>query len=149
MCLNGLDVKGDNIPPNHHVARYCYGKGIDDGQIIGAAFLPRPTHAYLSVNWLEYLECPDRPSEINEVRKRYATRFNLNKKDKIALLNVGATCLKVAEKSEDHRCLNATHEPEPTDDSHSGLWGFCYDDMVIAELILSTVLDVVPAKATP
>lgn len=147
MCLNGPDVKGDNIPPTDHVAHLCYGKGIDDGRILGAAFLPRPKDAYLSVNWLEWLQCPDRSSEITEVRKRYA-RFKLKKKDKITLLNVGATCIKVAAESEDRRCLNATHEPELTDDSHSGLWGFSCDDILIAELILLTVLDVVPAIDT-
>jgi len=148
VCLNGLDVKGDRIPPNDHVARLCYGKGIEYGQIIGAAFWPRPRDDYLSVNWLECLQCPDRPSEIAEIRKRYA-RLNLKKKDKIALLNVGATCSKVENESADRRCLNATHEPEPDDDSHSGLWGFSDDDILIAELILQSVIDVVPAIDTP
>src|SRR3989339_1608140 len=50
VYLNGRDVKGDNIPPTDHVVHYCYGKMIDDGQILGAAFLPRPTDSYLSVN---------------------------------------------------------------------------------------------------
>lgn len=121
----------------------------DDGQILAAAFLPRPTDAYLSVNWLEWLQCPDRSSEITEVRKRYAANFTMKKKDKIALLNVGVTCSKVEDESEDHRCLNATHEPEPNDDSHSGFWGYTYNDTMIAELILLAVLDVVPAKDTP
>lgn len=112
-------------------------------------FLPRPHEAYLSVNWLEHLRCPDRTSEITEIRKRYATNFDLNKKYKIALLNVGVTCSMVAERSEDHRCLVATHEPEPTDDSHSGLWGFSDSDMLIAEWIRSTVLEDFPAIDTP
>ena len=141
-------MKGDNIPPTHHVSHLCYGKGIEeDGQISAASFLPRPTDAYLSVNWLERLGCSDRPSEIIEVRNRYA-RLKLKKKDKIALLNVGVTCSKVAKESEDHRCLKATHEPEPNDDSHSGLWGYTYVDTMIAELIRSTVLNDVPAIDT-
>jgi hypothetical protein len=148
VCLNGLDVKGDNIPSNHHIARLCR-KGIDGDQILGAAFLPRPQEDYLSVNWLERLKCQDRPSEITEIRKRYAENFKLNKKYKIALLNVGVTCSKVAERSDNHRCLKATHEPEPTDDSHSGLWGFSDSDILIAEWIRSTVLEDFPAIDTP
>jgi hypothetical protein len=148
VCLNGLDVKGDNIPPTDHVSHLCYGKGIEDGQISAAAFMPRPTEAYLSVNWLEWLQCQDRSSEITEVRKRY-TRFNLKKKYRIALLNVGVTCSKVATESEDNRCLKATHEPKPDDDSHSGLWGYTYNDTMIAELIRLSVLDDFPAIDTP
>jgi len=142
-------VKGDNIPPTDHVVHYCYGKMIDDGQILGAAFLPRPTDSYLSVNWLERLQYQDRSSEITEIRNRYAANFTLKKKDKIALLNVGVTCSKVATESADHRCLKATHEPEPNDDSHSGLWGYTYNDTMIAEIIRSSVLYDVPAINTP
>jgi hypothetical protein len=141
-------VKGDNIPSTHHVSHLCYGKGIEGGQISAAAFLPRPQDDYLSINWLEKLQCPSQSLQIIEVRKRYA-RFNLKRKDKIALLNVGATCSKVAAESEDNRCLKATHEPEPYDDSHSGLWGYTYNDTMIAELIRLSVLDDVPAIETP
>ena len=149
VYLTGQDVKGDKIPPTDHVAHYCYGKMIDDGQVLASAFLPRPTETYLSVNWLEWFKCSDRSSEIMEVRKRYATKFNLKKKDKIALLNVGVTCSKIATESEGHRCLKATHEPEPDDDSHGGFWGYTYDDTMIAEWILSTVIDYIPAKDNP
>lgn len=141
-------MKGDNIPPTDHVAHYCYGKMIDGDQILAAGFLPRPGEDFLSVNWLEWLRCPDRSSEINEIRRRYAANFSLRKKDKIALLNVGTTCLKVATESADRRCLKATHEPELTDDSHSGLWGYTYNDTMIAEIILSSILDDVPAINT-
>ena len=122
---------------------------IDDGQVLASAFLPRPTDTYLSVNWVEWLKCPDRSSEIIEVRKRYAARFDLKKKDKIAFLNVGVTCSKIAMESQGQRCLKATHEPESDDDSHSGFWGYTYNDTMIAELILSTVLDYIPAKDNP
>jgi hypothetical protein len=143
-------VKNNNIPSTDHVVHLCYGKGIENGQISPAAFLPRPTDVYFSVNWIEWLKCPDRSSAITEVRKRYAANFNnLKKKDKIALLNVGVTCSKVAMESVDQRCLKATHEPEPNDDSHSGLWGYTYNDMMIAEIILSSVLEDVPAIASP
>jgi hypothetical protein len=143
-------VKGDKIPDTEHVARLCYGKAIEDGEVLGAAFLPRPNKEdYLSINWLECLQCPDRASEIVEIRRRYYAKFNLKKKDKVAILNVGTTCSKVADGTDDHRCLSATHEPEPDDDSHSGLWGFSYDDIIIGELILQTVLDFVPAIESP
>lgn len=149
MCLRGQDVKGDNIPSDHHIARLCGSKGIEGDQITAAAFLPRPDEAYLSVNWIEHLGCLDRPSEIAEIRRRYAATFRLKKKYRIALLNVGLTCSEVSQKSEDHRCLSATHEPVPADDSHSALLGFSDNDLLIAELILSTVLEDMPAVGVP
>jgi hypothetical protein len=132
------------VPPTDHLSRLCYGKGVEDGQIIAAAFLPRPKENYLSVNWLECLQCLDRFSEIAEIRRRYAS-FNLKKKDLIAVLNVGTMCSKVAEESPDNRSLNVTSEPLPSDDSHCGIWGFTDNDMLIAELIRLTVLETYPA----
>jgi len=140
----------NNIPPTDHISRLCYGKSIDDGNILGAAFLPRPGDDYLSVNWLEYLRCPDQLSQVAEVRRRYANKFrSIKKKDRIAILNVEATCLKVQNETDDNRCLRATHEPEPEDDSHSGLWEFSYDDIIIGELILQSVTNDFPAVDTP
>jgi hypothetical protein len=139
-------MKGDRIPDTDHIARLCYGKGISEGQILGAAFLPRVKDIYLSVDWLECLQCPDRASEIVELRKRYAKRnLTPKKKDQIAILNTGDMCAKVARESEDRRQLNVSHEPQWPDDSHSGIWGISCSDMMIAELILLTVLDIAPA----
>jgi hypothetical protein len=145
-------VKGDRVPPTDHIARLCYGKGVDDGQILGAAFLPRPTDNYLSVNWLEILNCPDRLFEIAEFRIRYAAiPFNLKKKDLIAILNVGDMCTNVEEESQGGYHLRVTHEPTEADDSHSGVWGFSENNgnnLLIAELICSTVLETYPAVET-
>ena len=121
----------------------------EDGQISPAAFLPRQEDEFLSVNWLESLKCSDRPSAITEIRKRYAANFQLNKKYRIALMNVGITCSMVAMQSMDHRGLKATHEPELNDDSHSGFSGYTYNDTMIAEIIRLSVLDDVPAIETP
>jgi len=80
VYLTGRDVKGDNIPHTDHIAHYCYGKMVENGVVSGAAFLPDQTDTYLSVNWLEFLKCSDRSSEITEVRRRYAANFNVRKK---------------------------------------------------------------------
>ncbi len=142
-------MEGDIIPPTDHITRLCFGKAVDGETILGAAFLLRPQKDhYLSVNWLEYLKCSDRVSEIAEIRRRYS-RFNLKKNDRIAILNVGITCLKVASNTNDNRCLKATHEPLTEDDSHSGLWGYSSNDILIAELICQSVLYSVPVIENP
>ncbi len=145
-------MKGDKVPPTDHIARLCYGKGVEDGQILGVAFLPRNTDNHLSVNWLEFLSCPDRLLEIAELRIRYAAiPFNLKKKDLIAILNVGDMCMNVEEGSQGGYHLRVTHEPTESDDSHCGIWGFSGNNginLLIAELIWSTVLETYPAIET-
>lgn len=80
------------------------------------------------------------------MQKRYNSKFNLHKKDRIAICKVEKTCKMVIEGTDDRRCLTATHEPEPDDDSHSGLWGFSLEDILIGELICQSVIRDFPAK---
>jgi hypothetical protein len=52
-------------------------------------------------------------------------------------------------KSPDKRELSVLHEPdEPTDPSHSGVYGFSSDDDMIADLIAQIVSTIYPAKET-
>jgi hypothetical protein len=151
-------MEGDRIPDSDRIARYCKASTIDDGQIQASAFQPKLNGDALSANWLEFLACASYSSEINELRKLYAGKFTVGRRSRIAILNVGAVRGKVSLESEDHRDLGVLHWPESyrnkggedvTDESHSVVLGFRHDDMLIAELILSTILDSVPAIETP
>lgn len=143
-------MKGDIVPDIDHVARYCKPSTLEDGQLLATAFLPRPQEESLSVNWLEYLRCPDRRREVAEIQKIYNKKFlKVRPNARIVVLNVGETRLKVLIESEDKRNLEFQHDPEEMDPSHSGIYNIKSDEEMIAELILSAVLDhhLYPAKA--
>jgi hypothetical protein len=123
----GLDIrmKGDKIPDQHHITRYCQPKYILDGQIQPGAFKLRASEESLSVNWLEFLNCPSRGSEITEVRNIYSTKFkSVGARAKTAILNVGEVRKKILEESPDRRKLEVLHDPAPemNDPSHSGIY---------------------------
>jgi hypothetical protein len=63
-------MKGDAIPDNNHIARLCFPKHVDNEQIQATAFMLRASDdGRLSVNWLEFLNCPSREGEIEEMQK--------------------------------------------------------------------------------
>jgi hypothetical protein len=145
----GLDLrmKGDTIPDQHHVARFCDNKHIDGGFIQATAFMLRSGEESLSVNWLEFLNCSCRESEIDELRKTYSRKLKLGMKAKIAVLTVGEVREKVLTESPDRRNLKVLHNPEINDPSHSGIYNLRHDDeIIIAELILETVRETYPAR---
>ena len=147
-------MKGDQIPDQDHIARYCsFSRLSDDGQPEPTAFMLKPAkpaeppEESLSVNWLEYLECPGRISKIAEIRRIYRETFDVGAQAKIAILNVGEVCDKVRTESPDRRILQVHHDPiVPKDPSHSGIYNLRQNDSVIAELIADTVLESYSAR---
>jgi len=138
-------MKGDPIPDQDHISRYCSAMHCtENGQVTGTAFQLRQIDEYLSVNWLEFFHIADRQEEIREVRK--VLSLKLGAKAKIAVLNVGETTSYVRTKSPDARNLSMLHEPEEDDPSHSGIYGFQYDDRLIADLIAEMVQETYPAR---
>lgn len=141
-------MKGDGIPAEHHIARFCFARHVNDnGDIQASAFLLREGEQGLSVNWLEYLKCTSRESEIETIRKVYSGKFrSIKAKEKIAVLNVGEVCRKVFFESLDRRKLEVIHEPStPYDESHSEIRNLRQHDLFIAELILDAVRESCPA----
>ncbi len=133
-------MKGDKIPDQNHIARYCKPTQVEDGQIKASAFMLRTGEESLSVNWLEFLKCSSRESEIAEIQNIYSTKLNIGARAKIAVLNVGEVRQKVLTESPDRRNLEVLHNPEnPDDPSHSGIYNLKQGDEMIAELILETV----------
>lgn len=144
-----LRMKGDKIPDQHHIARFCRPTQVPDGQIQATAFMLRKDEESLSVNWLEFLNCSSRESEIAELRKIYSAKFNIGARAKIAVLNVGEVREKVLTESPDRRNLKVLHDPqckEVYDPSHSGIYNLKQDDELVTELILETVREAYPAR---
>lgn len=142
-------MKGDTIPDNNHIARLCFPKHVDNEQIQATAFQLRPSNDdFLSVNWLEFLNCQSRESEIEEIQKVYCAKLDVRPRAKIAVLNVGDVRNKVLTESQDRRNLEVLHDPEePVDPSHSGIYNLKQNDEIeIAELILKTVRESYSAR---
>jgi len=147
----GLDLrmKGDRIPDQNHIARFCRPRQVADGQIQATAFMLRVDEESLSVNWFEFLNCPSRESEIDELRKTYSAKLRVGLHAMIAVLNVGGIREKVLKESLDRRNLEVLHNPAVGDPSHSGIYNLKQDDELIAELILETVCESYPARKYP
>lgn len=144
----GLDrsMKGDTIPDQNNIARLCLPKHVPEGQIQATAFMLREGEESLSVNWLEFLNCSSRESEITKIRTIYSETFTVGARAKIAVLNVGEVCKKILKESPDGRNIEVQHDPLMNDPSHSGIYKLKQDDELIAELILETVCESYSAR---
>jgi hypothetical protein len=142
-------MKGDIIPDEDHIARYCKPSKIsEDGQIEFGAFMLRNVDKGLSVDWLELLKCSNRDDEIIAMRKIYPSRISVSAKAKIAILKVGEVREKVQTESLDKRILKVIHEPPVgvPSDPHSEIYNLKHDDELIAELICETIRETYPAR---
>jgi len=139
-------MKGEKIPDQNHIARFCRPMQVPDGQIQATAFMLRADEESLSVNWLEFLNCSSRECEITKIRTIYSEAFTIGARAKIAVLNVGEVCEKVLTESPDGRNLEVLHDPLVNDQSHSGIYNLKQDDELIAELILETVREAHSAR---
>jgi hypothetical protein len=138
-------MRGDRLPDQDHVSRYCRPKTLqEDGQPSGASFMLRPGEEFLSVNWLEYFDVPDRRAQITQVRR--VLTLTRQTTAKIAVLNVGGILDHVHRNSD--RVLAVLHEPEQDDPSHSGIHGYGYGHEydLVADLIAEEVRETYPAK---
>ena len=145
----GLDLgmKGNEIPDQDHIARYCRPTQAPGGVIQASAFFLREDEESLSVNWLEFFSCPNRESEIAKLRNIYFAKLKrIAAGARIAVLKVGVIRQKVLMESQDRRNLKVLHNPEVNDPSHSEIYNLKPDYELIAELILQTVLETYPAR---
>jgi len=141
-------VKGDKIPDSDNIARLCRPMQAPNGKIQATAFMLRADEESLSVNWLEFLKCSERDSEVRKIQKIYSATFNrVGASARTAILNVGEVRRKVRTESPDRRNLEVLHDPIPhSDQSHSAIYNLKHDDELIAELILEAVLEDYPAR---
>ena len=139
-------MKGEKIPDQNHIARFCRPLQVNEEQIQATAFMLREGEECLSVNWLEFLNCSNRENEITKLRTIYSETFTVGARAKIAVLNVGDVHDKVLTESPDSRNLEVLHDPAMNDPSHSGIYNLKQDDELIAELILETVRESYSAR---
>jgi len=113
---------------------------------MGAAFLLRREKGEqdLSVNYLEFFNCPNREIAINRVKE--TIDLKLQPGSKFAVMNVGNVKKRVSEETTDKRKLKIVHTPSPNDPSHSQISNLDPDNELIAELIVQTVIEVYSAK---
>ena len=138
-------MKGDPLPEKDHISRYCRPTALDpDGRPNGTAFMPRQKDGYLSINWLEYFDLPDRPAQIVQVRRTIG--MDLAATGKFAVLNVGKVVKYVKENDPNKRVLDVLHEPEEKDLSHSGIYGYSFENDTVGDLIADVVRETCPAK---
>lgn len=145
-------MKGDKIPDSDNIARFCRPMQAPEEEIQATAFMLRTGEESLSVNWLEFLECSNRDSEIRELQRLYSKKFHVGASARIAILNVGEVCDVVREGSLDNREIEVLHDPirnDPIlcdDESHSEIRNMKEDNELIAELILEVIRENHPAR---
>ena len=137
-------MKGDRVPDSDHIARYCRGSSVEsDGTINRMAFRIRNEEGYLSVNWLEFLKKPSREEEIDEIQNVLRKKLTLGSRSRIAVANVGSLIDHIRAE----RILKVQHEPEPEDQSHSGIFGYGIDDDLIELMISEVFQESYPSKS--
>lgn len=104
-------MKGETIPDQNHIARFCRPIQAPEGHIQATAFMLREGEESLSVNWLEFLNCSNREGEITKIQTIYSETFAVGLRAKIAVLNVGEVRKKVLTESPDGRNLEVLHNP--------------------------------------
>ncbi len=140
-------MKGDTIPDSDNIARFCKPSTAPNGVIAATAFMLRENEESLSVNWLEFLNCPNRESEIKEMQRIYSETLSVSKNARIAVLNVGEIRDIVRIETPDSRNIEVLHDPIPGDDqSHSEIHNLKPDNEFIAELILEAIRGNYPAR---
>ena len=106
-------MKGDQIPPNHYLARHCryidlvWHNGNPTG-VSETAFRPRPDETDgLSVDWVDFFQGNDRQHKLACIRS--ITKLQVKDSHRIALLQVqdlvqavGATPLAITEDPDDN-----------------------------------------------
>ena len=144
-CMSGAEIDDVN-----NLARLCSPSRVIDGKPNGEAFRPRKIDNYLSVNWIEYFRDIERDEQIEEIRRAFISKdFDLKENAKFAVVNVGDVREYVRQNSQDSRALRVYREEDddPQDPSHSGIHGYSWDDILIADLIAFRVQQTFPAKS--
>jgi hypothetical protein len=137
-------MPGPEIPGTDHVCRLCGASRCDDGQPLGAAFMPKPGETYLSTNWLEWTAAPSRAEQLSIIRQHLTNKgMRLPANGRLAVIHLQTVIDYVVSGTPDARTLAAHHEPcLPSDPSHAGIYGYAADDQLIADLIAQVVKEV-------
>lgn len=155
-------MKGDNLPPEHHVVRLVAFSRLrkdEHSNPIGLnyeAFLRREIDDGLSVTWLEYF-AGDKPAQtVAAIQAIRASAIKPGAKSGFAIGNVGA--IAAACKERQHK-IRIIHSPEDDNKAHAEIRQLPRDDIVLleqlasstwSELVLnSAILPIGEAKSAP
>ena len=128
-------MKGDLLPIEDHVSRYCSPTRVEDERPLASAFLIQPDRNYLSVNWLEYWHSGSIEEALARVRGE--TELEVKPEGRFAVLLVGAIVGAINRVT--GREAQVVHKPTTTVESHSGVFGYSPDEREVAAEIASTV----------
>jgi len=137
-------MKSDPLPGKDHFSRYCAPKTAPDGQPTGASFMPRKGEEFLSVNWMEHFGKTCQNAQIAKIREHI--ELSLAKYGLFAVLNVGKVIDQIQRLGD--KKLAILHEPTQGDPSHSGVYGYQHEDLLVAELIAEVVIEIYPSRQT-
>ena len=115
---------------------------------MSAAFIPRQSEDYLSVNWLEYFCETELNAAVERVREVFRSKdFQVRPNGRFAVLNVGA--VKTAVYEAVGRTLNIDHLPLSDDQSHAGILGYASEDLAVAIELAALVTSQDAHRAVP
>lgn len=107
-----------DINDNHHVARYCKSRDVENELPNISAFLLRSNDkCCLSVNWLEYFETSDQKTAIDKIREVVGKKLRLDSEGIFIVLDVGGT--KNTIYAIHTHMLQIKRDPKSKDRSHS------------------------------
>ena len=82
------------------------------------------------VNTYEYFKEPNVACAVAKIREALCSNFHISRNGKFAVLNV----LEAKSVGHDTKLeLRVMHQPEPSNESHSGIFGYTENDLEIAE----------------
>ena len=136
-------TEGNNLLPEHNVARYCGPRKIINGTVAYDVFLLRIGEGFLSTNWLEYFHPADRRFQVVAVRNALERKgFRVSRNGGFAILNVGAAVQRVY--GDCNVLLNFRPLGHASDPSRTGIFGYGADDTDVAESLANLVQEIRP-----
>ena len=131
-------MKGQKIPPEHHVVRYVPWSKLRKDEndnvlgVPGEAFRLRPNEKALSTTWLEYFS-GDRSTQVTSAVKAIrASNLKPGGKSGFAIGNVLAITTACAGRNHKIRVI---HEPEDDNKAHTSVRRFPREDFELLELL--------------
>lgn len=124
-------MTGKDIPAGDRICRYCRPSSIVDGKLMPEAFRIRRNEDHLSANWIEYLGARDLATAADMVcRLLRGKGYHVKPGGRMAMIGVGIAVSAALDAA--NKRIRIRHMPRPGGESHSGIFGYTYDDYEIA-----------------
>ena len=119
-----------DIPKGDNICRYCKPSTVDNERLMGGAFCMGEKEEYLSVNWIEYLGIQNLKAAADKVYCVLCNKqYGVKPTGRMAIIGVG---MAISVGHDARKEIRIQHVPESDDCSHSGIFGYTYDDYRIA-----------------